>query len=253
MKLHVLQAARSEPQAAAGRLLRSSWADRARLPVRLLHLPSHTVYEHSVEFTVDKPAPFAVQVERLLPSRWILRDDPFDGLARFVQLKNLVPITMRPLGVPTLPGIEKNWELRLRLFVEVLDDDTRPLGRPVFADQFTDEGSLGLPADSLGAFTVGAVDVEGTPFAASIHGPAGLHAAGRQATGSLGVRRPGGLLPEGSNPAYGSSLATMFSAGLAASMVSKWPVAGTGCRDAAAAGVQDRASAAAAVGIAWVA
>jgi hypothetical protein len=30
-----------------------------------------------------------------------------------------------------------------------------------------------------------------------------------------------GLLPEGSNPAYGSSLATMFTAGLAASMLSK--------------------------------
>jgi hypothetical protein len=190
------------------------------LPARLLHLPSHTIYEHSVEFTTDRAAPFAVQIERLLPSRWVLREDRFDGLPRFLQLKNLVPITMRPLGVPILPQLERNWELRVRLYVEVLDDVTRPLGRPVFADYATDEGSMGQPADSLGAFTIGAVDVEGRPFAASNLGPPAFQQMGGKQP-DLWAYADLGLLPEGSNPAYGSSLATMFTAGLAASMLSK--------------------------------
>jgi hypothetical protein len=190
----------------------------SRLPMRLEHQPGHSIYEHSVEFTVDKASRYAVRLERQLPTRWLLREDPISQRLGFVFLRDLVPTGLRPRGVATLTALEKNWELRVRVFVEVLDEATRPLGRVLLLDHATDQGSLGLPADAKGVLTVGAVDLSGKPFPSSAAGPPAFQDLGGKpdllAYAALQV------VPEGSASAYGTSLAASFAAGWAAAVLS---------------------------------
>ena len=57
--------------------------------------------------------------------------------------------------------MQPTWEAKVRLFVDVIDHKTRPLGRVVLMDHYTDEGSMGVPADSRGVITVGAATQRG--------------------------------------------------------------------------------------------
>ena len=192
------------------------------LPVRLTHQKTYSIYEQNVEFTVPKPGRYAVQVDRPLLQRWVLRNEALDDRPSFVLLRDLVSTGLKPVGEPALPLLQKTWEAKVRLFVDVIDPKTRPLGRVVLMDHYTDEGSMGVPADSRGVITVGAATYEAKSFAASAMGPpAFLDLAGDQpdlwAFGDLK------LVPEGSRSAYGTSLAAPFAAGWAASLLSACP------------------------------
>jgi hypothetical protein len=193
-------------------------ARTGRLPARLEHMPGHSIYEHSLEFTVDKLSRYAIRIDRQLPTRWLLREDPDTKRPVFALLEDLVPTGLRPRGVATLTALEKNWELRLRVFVEVIDEATRPLGRVVLADHATERGTVGVPADARGVITVGAVDPAGRPYPSS--------AAGAPAFQELASKPDllayAGLeaAPEGKRSAYGTSLATSFAAGWAAAVLS---------------------------------
>jgi hypothetical protein len=160
------------------------------LPQRLDNRPESAVYEQTVEFAVDPAGHYALRVE------------------------GRVPPGTRPADVPSLPGMEANWELRPRIFVDAADPASRLVGRPVFEDWPTDAGSIGVPGDAQQVITVGAADFAGKPEPFSSSGPpAGLGllvkpdilAYGRLI---LNVRTP--------DLAYGTSLAAPFAAGVAA-------------------------------------
>lgn len=117
------------------------------LPQRLENQPTYAVYEQAVEFTADPAGRYAVRVE------------------------GRVPATTRPPAVPTLPSMQRNWELRPRLFAEVVEPSFRGQGRAVFLDYPTEVGALGAPADAREVVTVGAAardGTEGTPFHAEL-------------------------------------------------------------------------------------
>jgi hypothetical protein len=186
------------------------------LPQRLDNQPNASTYEHVVEFTVPKGGRYAVRVERALPSRWRLLIDPQSRREAVGLVDRLTPTGIRPLGTPTLPDLERNWELRPRLFVSAVDDKLAKTGRPVFADFPTDMGTVGMPADARALLAVGAAGFDDRPEPASAKGPPAhldyficpqVLAYDRL---DLGVDPPG--------VAFGTSLATPFAAGTAASL-----------------------------------
>src|SRR5262249_21556293 len=82
---------------------------------------------------------------------------------------------------------------------------------------FTNEGTVGLPADSRGAITVGAADLAGQAEPFSAPGPV----MGLELFVKPNVLAYDGLgLGKGGGAAYGTGLATPFAAGLAASTFS---------------------------------
>jgi hypothetical protein len=186
------------------------------LPQRLDHQANASTYEQTVEFTVPKGGRFAVRLERQLPSRWVLLVDPASSREAVGLVDRLTPTGIRPLGTATLPEVEKRWELRARLFVSAADDVTARSGRPVFADFPTNMGTVGMPADARAVLAVGAASFRNQPEPDSARGPPAhldyfvcpqLLAYDRL---DLGVDPPG--------VAYGTSLATPFAAGTAATL-----------------------------------
>lgn len=163
-------------------------------PQRLDRKPSSAVYEQTVEFAVDTPGRYALRVEGQLPQ------------------------SLRPASEPTLPLLQQSWELWPRIFIQVLDEPTRAAGRAVFLDHSTSRGTIGVPADAHRVLTVGAADLAGRLQAFSATGPVlgiGLLAKPEvMAYDSLRVP------VEGMSVAYGTSLASSFGAGLAASVLS---------------------------------
>jgi hypothetical protein len=165
------------------------YADRYGLPQRLANYPSSATYEQTLEFTV------------LTAGRYALR------------LEGRVPRGIQPADAPALPALEKTWELRPRVFIEVVDDASRSQGRPVFLDYATDEGTLGMPADSRGVVTVGSADRRNKPLPYSATGPAlNLELLTKP---NVLISDDGRLGTEGA-VAYGTSLAAPYAAGLAA-------------------------------------
>jgi hypothetical protein len=186
------------------------------VPQRLEHLPGGSIYEVALDTTLDKAGRYAVRVERPLGYLWFLTEDP-QKRPTFAQLGGLKPTGLRPLGVPTLPALEKNWELQPRLFVEVLG--TRRLaGRPVFADFATDQGSVGSPGDARSVITVGAADRQDKPRPYSAGGPLAFAELATKPT----LLAYDGLQvgPEGTGGAFGTSVAAPFAAGTAATLMS---------------------------------
>jgi hypothetical protein len=186
------------------------------LPQRLDNQPNASTYEQVVEFTVPQAGRYAVRVERQVPERWALFADPVSGRQGLGLLDGLAPTGIRPLGTATLPELEKNWELRTRLFVSAIDDKVGLQGRPVFADFATDLGTIGMPADARSLVTVGAAGFDNRPQPYSAKGPpAHLElVVSPQALAydrlQLAAKPPG--------VAFGTSVATPFAAGLAASL-----------------------------------
>jgi hypothetical protein len=160
------------------------------LPLRIQNLPDSATYEQIVEFSVPTTGRYALQVE------------------------GQVHPGIRPASAPTLPGIEKNWELQPRIFVEVVDESSRLAGRPVWLDYATDLGTIGVPGDAHGLITVGAADNSGKPEVFSSPGPPVylelLIKPDVLASGRLRAETGGGPV------AYGTGLATAFAAGQAA-------------------------------------
>lgn len=164
------------------------------VPLRLDNGPSNAAYEQTVEFSVASPGRYALRVE------------------------GRVPATIRPPGEPSLPSLQKTWELRPRLFVRVLDDAVRVTGRALLADYATDQGNLGVPADAHAVISVGAVNASSRPEPYSSTGSAFDQALRPRPDSfsfdelSLGVE-PG-------KAATGTSLAAAFAGGAAAAALS---------------------------------
>lgn len=190
-------------------------ARTGRWPQRLEHLPGSSVYEHVLEVPLEDAGRFAVRVDKQVDSHWIFEPHPERKTPVYRLLQGLTPTGMRPLGAPTLPALESTWELRLRLFVEVIDETNRLKGRVVFADFPTHAGSIGIPMDARNVITVGAASFDHKPQRYSASGsPAGMELS----------RRPWlyayDELELASGGAYGTSIANAFAAGMTAAMLS---------------------------------
>jgi hypothetical protein len=105
-----------------------------------------------------------------------------------------------------------------RVHVEALDAESRRAGRPVFLDYPTDVGSLGIPADAQGAYTVGAVNLAGEARPYSSKGPA----LGRELLLKPNVWSYDGMAlgAVGDWALYGSDIAAPFAAGTTAAALS---------------------------------
>lgn len=183
-------------------------------PQRLLHLPHGSVYEQSVEATLTKGGRYAVRIERPGGSAWVLTAES-GQLPRMVQIHGLTPTGIRPLGAPTLPALEKQWELKPRLLVQTLDDANRVRGRVVLGDFATPVGTLAMPGDARNVITVGAADWKGQPQPWSASGPPAFVELAQKPT----VLAHDLVLAD-QGPAYGTSLATAYAAGVAATLKS---------------------------------
>jgi hypothetical protein len=187
----------------------TSWAERIE------HLPGGSVYELVLEAPLEKAGRYALRVEKQVNTQWLFAPHPVRKTPMFQLLGGLVPTGIRPLGAPTLPALEKQWELRPRIFVEVIDDANRVKGRAVFADFATETGSIGLPADARNVVSVGAASLKHAPQPYSTFGsPSGMTLAARPwlyAYDELDLAGGG---------AFGASVANAFAAGTTAAMLS---------------------------------
>ncbi|HEX3315133.1 MAG TPA: hypothetical protein VHR72_09605, partial [Gemmataceae bacterium] len=95
-------------------------------PQRIQHLPGAAMYELNLDANLDKDGVHAIRIERQLDHEWVLDNVGSQNVRpTFYLLRNLVPTGLRPLGSPTLPVLEKNWEFRPRLYVEAIGAKTR--------------------------------------------------------------------------------------------------------------------------------
>lgn len=101
------------------------------LPQRLDNQPTHATYEQVVEFTTEPGSRYALRVEGKAPE------------------------SLRPTSVPTLSAHRRMGELRPRIFVDVVNEAARKMGRPVFIDYGSDTGLLGMPADAQSVIPIG--------------------------------------------------------------------------------------------------
>jgi hypothetical protein len=158
---------------------------------RLLAEPDFGIYEQSIELTLPAGGHYALRL---------------DGKQ---------PVGIRPGGALGIKEQEIHWELRPRVFVEVLDGATRAKGRIVFGDYSSEAGGVAVPADARTVVAVGALDASKRPepFSAIGAGP----------STELGVK-PDVLtfdrIPSISGPAKGSPLAAAFATGIGASLIS---------------------------------
>ncbi len=185
-----------------------NWAERIE------HLPSGSLYEQVLEASLDQAGVYAIRMEKPIGEQWVLAPHDVRRTPTFHLLRGLTPTGIRPLGVPTLPALEKDWDLRPRVFVEVLDEPNRLQGRVVFADFPTSAGAIGSPADARNVISVGAASFDNKPQPYSAFGsPAGMEMAPRPwlyAYDELNIA-PGG--------AFGTSVSAAFAAGTTAAML----------------------------------
>jgi hypothetical protein len=214
LKLLLLRQRDSEAKAVPADLFEVI-AQSVGLPQRLEHQPGGSTYEIALEVTVDKPGRYALRVEKQADSRWIVGLDPTTKQPSLGKLEGLNPVGIRPLTAPVLPAVADDWELRPRIFVETIDDTVRLQGRTVFADFATEAGTVGMPGDSRGLISVGAAGLDGK-------------ARPETAVGSMPFvelsQRPTLLaydaLQLDGGTALGSSVATAYAAGTAATLLS---------------------------------
>jgi hypothetical protein len=191
-------------------------AQTAGRPQRLDNAPDSATYELTLEFQVPVAGRYAVQVEQPPAEQWVLL--PVEG-GRAYRLQRLVAPArdgIRPLEAATLPAIEKKWLFTPRLLVMARGGAAALLGRPVWRDAATAQGTVGVPAEGRYVVAVGAVDPAGRPEPYSAPGPPqglGLFPTPRLLAPDrldLGVR----------GPALGTSLSAAVSAGAAATLLS---------------------------------
>jgi hypothetical protein len=183
-------------------------------PERLDHMPAGSVYEQVLEVPLEKGGRYALRVERQMETQWVLAPHPLHKTPVFQLQQGLAPSGIRPLGMPTLPALEKRWELRPRIFVEVIDA-ARLQGRAVFADFPTEAGAIGLPADAHNVISVGAANFAKKPQPYS--------AFGSPAQAELAIRPwlyAYDELELAGGGAFGTSIASAFAAGTSAAYLS---------------------------------
>lgn len=99
------------------------------LPQRLDNRPNSATYEVTAEFTAEPNSRYVLRVESQTPSG------------------------TRPADTATLPAYRKDWELRPRIFVDVLQPEFRDQGRPIFLDYAAAQPFHGTPGDALSVTT----------------------------------------------------------------------------------------------------
>jgi len=187
------------------------------IPQRLENQPGGAIYEVVLETTLEKAGRYALRVERPTGQQWLIGKDADQKRLSFVHLGGLRPSGLRPLGVVTLPALEKQWDLQPRLFVDVVGPQ-KLLGRPVLENFSTDQGSVGLPGDARTVISVGAADWQNQPRPYSAGGPLPF----AELTKKPSVLAYDGLqlINQGTGPAFGTSVATSFAAGSVVTMIS---------------------------------
>jgi hypothetical protein len=90
-----------------------------------------------------------------------------------LRVEGKVPLGTRPGGSLGIADQAVHWELRPRLFIEVLDAPTKAKGRIVFSDYVSHLGGVAVPADAQSAIAVGAMHAtrKPEPFSAIGAGP----------------------------------------------------------------------------------
>jgi hypothetical protein len=162
--------------------------------LRIQNDADSATYEVTLDYTVAGPGQYALRVEGRAPD------------------------STRPPGVPALGPTQRFGEMRPRIFIDVTDGNFRPVGRPVFLDYASDEGTIAMPGDSHQVFTVGAATRSNRPEPFSAPGPAM----------NLGTLPKPNFLSydglevavEGPKTVYGTSFSAAFAAGLAATTLS---------------------------------
>jgi hypothetical protein len=164
------------------------------LPLRIESRPGWATYEQAVEFTVPVSGRYALRIE------------------------GQVHPGTRPTTAPTLPGIERNWELKPRILAEILDEPSRLGGRAILFDYFTELGTIGVPSDARGLITIGSAIASGMPEGLTSPGPS-MHLELLTKPDAMAYGRL--KVATGSGPvAFGSGLANAFAAGQAAVLLS---------------------------------
>jgi hypothetical protein len=167
------------------------------LPLRIENRPDAGVYEQIVEFSVPAAGRYSLRVE------------------------GQVHPGTRPPTAPSLPGIEKSWELQPRVFVDVVNDPLKLAGRPIWLDYATDLGTIGTAGDAHGLITLGAADSAGNPESFSSPGPP-LYLELLTKPDALALSQ---LQFQAGGPiAFGSGVATAFAAGQAAVLLDHIPL-----------------------------
>jgi hypothetical protein len=156
--------------------------------MRLENGRNFAIYEQTLDFTTPSAGRYALRVEGVIPP-------------------GIQPASLNAVPVQHALG----WELRPRVFIDAPDAPARNTGRPVFIDYATRQGDVGMPADSQGVITIGAVDASGHPEPASSTGP----------PLELGLlRKPDlfsyGSIDSGAGPLPGTPSAAAFATGLLA-------------------------------------
>lgn len=160
-------------------------AQSVSLPEQLDSEPTAATYQQTIDFTVKEPGRYVLRVE------------------------GHVPPDIRPPGAPTLPILRRASEIRPRIFLQTLAGP----GRAVFSDYAPAVGNLGMPADARAVIAVGAADLENRREPSSATGPPhDLELLPKPDVLAYDAVQMGGP-----GDADGTSLATGFAAGLAAS------------------------------------
>src|SRR5262249_56256515 len=102
---------------------------------------------------VGNPGREALRVEQLRSAHWTM--NKVQERFSFELKPGEITSGTRPVAAPTIPAVDRAWELRPRLFVDVTDA-ARLRGRPVLADFATLAGAIGMPCDARSALRVGA-------------------------------------------------------------------------------------------------
>ncbi len=157
-------------------------------PQRLLAEREFGVYEHTIEVTLPASGQYALRVE------------------------GRHPLGIRPGGSLGIPDQEIRWELKPRIFVDVVDGLGRDKGRIVFGDYESFLGGVGVPADARTVVTVGAMNKDRRPQPYSQIG-AGL-------VSDLFIKPEVMMYDEIPNFPFGSVTAASIATGMSASLLS---------------------------------
>jgi hypothetical protein len=161
---------------------------------RLDNFPSSATYEQTVTFTLKQAGRYAVRIEGRVP------DD------------------IRPQDAPVLPGQKVGWELRPRLFVDVVGGHAKAQGRPILGDFAARVGSIGVPGDARSILTVSAAALTGHPEPYATAGPP--YDLRLLAKPDLLAFDTVSTTASQEGRAYDTDLATSFAAGMAATAMS---------------------------------
>lgn len=163
-------------------------------PERLHSDPNFGIYEQSIEMTLPASGRYTLMVP------------------------GSKPIGIRPGGSIGVNEQDLQWDLRPRIFIQVLDDATRAKGRIVFGDYQTFLGGVAVPADGHNVIAVGAMQPSRKPQPFSAIG-AGM-AADLFVKPDVMTYDQLPRLGDGTGPARGSTLSAAFATGMGASLLS---------------------------------